>query len=172
MNGYLIKLSALLPLIFAAGCSLGNYSTRMHEQLTVRSLQDHKRVILVDFDKSIYTTRLFVVNPQTRQVIFASEAGHARKSGRFYAKDFSNVRNSLKSALGLYRVGPQYVSRKHGLSFRLIGLDKSNSNALKRGIVLHGSDATYSSGCITVNREVMTWLLKHIKPGTKLLVYQ
>ena len=49
---------------------------------------------------------------------------------------FSNTENSYQSSLGKYEIGSSYTG-KFGKAYRLKGLDKTNSNALKRAIVLH-----------------------------------
>lgn len=54
---------------------------------------------------------------------------------------FSNKGNSLCTSLGKYQVGNSYTG-KFGLAFKLYGLDKTNSNAESRVVVLH------SMGCI------------------------
>jgi len=54
---------------------------------------------------------------------------------------FSNTANSLCTSLGRYQVGNAYTG-KFGLAFKLYGLDKTNSNAASRVVVLH------AMGCI------------------------
>ena len=49
---------------------------------------------------------------------------------------FSNTENYYQSSLGKYEIGSSYIG-KFGKAYRLKGLDKTNSNALKRAIVLH-----------------------------------
>lgn len=49
---------------------------------------------------------------------------------------FSNKENSYQSSLGKYQIGSSYVG-SFGKSYRLIGLDKTNSNAAKRAIIIH-----------------------------------
>jgi hypothetical protein len=49
---------------------------------------------------------------------------------------FSNVPSCGCSSKGLYRVGLPYQGR-FGRSYKLYGLDSSNSNAFRRAIVLH-----------------------------------
>jgi len=49
---------------------------------------------------------------------------------------FSNTENSYQSSLGKYEIASSYIG-KFGKAYRLKGLDKTNSNALKRAIVLH-----------------------------------
>ncbi|SEW18862.1 L,D-transpeptidase catalytic domain [Chryseobacterium wanjuense] len=54
---------------------------------------------------------------------------------------FSNIDGSFQSSLGKYEIKESY-SGKFGKSYRLNGLDPTNSNAMSRAIVLH------SYGCI------------------------
>ena len=49
---------------------------------------------------------------------------------------FSNNNSSFCTALGKYSVGSNYVGQ-YGKSYKLYGLDSTNSNALARSIVLH-----------------------------------
>lgn len=73
---------------------------------------------------------------------------------------FSNTNNSLATSLGKYYIGNSYVG-KFGKAYRLYGLDKTNSNAFERAVVLHKySDVPYeeqadyicnSYGCPMVN---------------------
>ena len=91
----------------------------------------------MDYDKSIYSTRFFIVDPKKEKVLFSTTAGHGYKSGIFYATDFSNIPRSNKSSLGAYKVGRQYVG-KFGKSLKLHGLSKTNSHAFLRYIVFTG----------------------------------
>ncbi|WP_369695567.1 murein L,D-transpeptidase catalytic domain-containing protein [Flavobacterium alvei] len=49
---------------------------------------------------------------------------------------FSNTNNSLATSLGKYYIGNSY-NGKFGKAYKLYGLDKTNSNAFNRAIVLH-----------------------------------
>jgi hypothetical protein len=49
---------------------------------------------------------------------------------------FSNIINSRCTSLGKYSIGNHYYGQ-YGKSYKLYGLDKTNSNALDRSIVLH-----------------------------------
>ncbi|MDP9959481.1 murein L,D-transpeptidase catalytic domain-containing protein [Chryseobacterium lathyri] len=55
--------------------------------------------------------------------------------------NFSNIEGSYQSSLGKYEILNSY-NGKFGKAYRLKGLDKGNSNAMQRAIVLH------SFGCI------------------------
>jgi hypothetical protein len=49
---------------------------------------------------------------------------------------FSNLMNSSSTSLGKYAIGRSY-NGQYGKAYKLHGLDKTNSNAIVRGIVLH-----------------------------------
>lgn len=49
---------------------------------------------------------------------------------------FSNTNNSLATSLGKYYIGNSYIG-KFGKAYKLYGLDKTNSNAFSRAVVLH-----------------------------------
>lgn len=55
-----------------------------------------------------------------------------------WVERFSNEPGSAASSPGGYLMG-DYYSGKHGRSQRLIGLDRENSNAEPRAIVVHGA---------------------------------
>ena len=73
---------------------------------------------------------------------------------------FSNNNSSFCTALGKYAVGSNYVGQ-YGKSYRLYGLDPTNSNAFARSIVLHknnqvpyeeqNSPICHSLGCPMLN---------------------
>lgn len=51
-------------------------------------------------------------------------------------RKYSNEKGSLLSSLGKYKTGTSFMGQ-YGLSYRLHGLEASNSNAFSRAIVLH-----------------------------------
>jgi len=102
-----------------------------------------KFMIIVDFTLPSTAKRLCIVNTETRSVDFCTYSAHGVNSGGVYATSFSNVINSRQSSLGLYRMSSPYYG-KHGLSINLDGLDKTNSNAFKRRVVMH--EARYIGG--------------------------
>jgi len=51
-------------------------------------------------------------------------------------RKYSNTVNSGCTSLGKYKIGSSYVG-KFGYSYKLHGLDSSNSNAFERTVVLH-----------------------------------
>ncbi len=98
------------------------------------------------------------------------------------ATDFSNEPNSLKSSLGLYKTLGTYTMAKHGRALRLDGLEASNDNALRRGIVFHGVSYAgddyvkrngrcgRSFGCPAVEDNIVQDLIDKLKGGSLLLI--
>jgi hypothetical protein len=98
------------------------------------------------------------------------------------ATEFSNQPNSLKSSLALYKTLGTYIMAKYGRALRLEGLEVSNSNALKRGIVFHGVSYAgndyvkkngrcgRSWGCPAVEDSVVQDLIDKLKGGSLFLI--
>ncbi|MGC4129392.1 MAG: murein L,D-transpeptidase catalytic domain family protein [Bergeyella sp.] len=92
---------------------------------------------------------------------------------------FSNTENSYQSSLGKYEIANSYVGT-FGKSYRLKGLDKTNSNAMKRAIVLHSLDcvpdsesenpACLSLGCPMLSPKFFTTTAKYIDSSKKTIV--
>ena len=92
---------------------------------------------------------------------------------------YSNVVGSGCTSLGRYRIGNSYYG-KFGYSYKLYGLDTSNSNAFERTVVLHGhscvsetevvDDICQSNGCPTVNPNFLTELKGIINNSRKPLL--
>lgn len=125
-------------------------------------------LVWIDYSKPIDTERLYLVNLKDSCIEFSSKVSHARLSGEYLAKDFSNVEGSKKSSLGLYLTENLYQGR-HGLSLRIIGLTPGqNTNAYKRNIVFHstnGSKTIWSWGCFSTSPEINDKMLPLIDKG-------
>ncbi len=126
-------------------------------------------------DMSIHSgkNRFFVYDLENDSVIHAGLVAHGSgsetESGRL---KFSNEAGSLATSLGRYRIGQEYIG-KYGLAFKLSGLDKTNSNAYERAVVLHAhplvqateiwpEQTCLSWGCPTVNPAFLLVLKKYI----------
>jgi hypothetical protein len=80
------------------------------------------------------------------------------------------------TSLGKYKIGTSYYGR-FGLAFKLYGLDKTNSNAFKRYVVLHShscvpdkevtEEICQSNGCPTVAPNFLKQLEPVIKTSTR-----
>jgi hypothetical protein len=93
--------------------------------------------LLVNMKMKSGKRRFFVVNLYTREIITSGLVAHGRGNEKFtYNKQFSNEEGSNCTSPGMYKIGKSY-NGAFGLSYKLYGLDKSNSNASKRYVVLH-----------------------------------
>lgn len=87
--------------------------------------------------------RYFVYDLKNDKILQKSVVAHGSGSVVKNSQNlqFSNIDGSFQSSLGKYEIKESY-SGKFGKSYRLNGLDPTNSNAMSRAIVLH------SYGCI------------------------
>ena len=138
---------------------------------------------IVDFTLPSDKRRLWVINPNTRQVLLNIHTAQGKNSGLKYATRFSNAPGSDESSLGAYVTSTVYDG-KHGESERLIGLEKGlNSNALSRAVVIHAANyvtpsfikargyAGRSWGCFAVNPAKSKELIHLVKGGSVLFAY-
>ena len=139
-----------------------------------KRLAAQKHIAVVDYAKSITEARFYIYNPKQKRILFSTHIGHSPYSGYGIPTDFSNVPNTRKTSLGLYRVGREYRGQ-FGRSKRLHGLSPSNSNAYKRAIVVHSmpsGDPTnlYSWGCLTFFEHDLAEAFDWLKRGTYIMV--
>ena len=100
-----------------------------------------KYLVIADYSKPSYE-RLFVLNMENFTLEDYTYVAHGKNSGADTAVSFSNKMNSYKSSVGFYLTGKPYNGR-YGYSLKLFGLeDGYNSNAFKRGVVIHGASAS------------------------------
>lgn len=131
-------------------------------------------------DMSIHSgkNRFFVYDLENDSVLHAGLVAHGSgsetESGTL---KFSNEPGSLATSLGRYRIGQEYTG-KYGLAFKLSGLDKTNSHAYDRVVVLHAhplvqateiwpEQTCLSWGCPTVNPSFLLILKKYINDADK-----
>jgi hypothetical protein len=133
----------------------------------------NKYVIVVDYSLPSNVPRMFIINTESEQIERAFLVSHGKASGGKYATKFSNVVGSNMSSLGIY-MSDVYYHGKHGLSIKLDGLSKTNSNARQRYIVIHEADYVKtggrSHGCFAVEPKNMTYLLKLLIQPTLIVV--
>ena len=108
--------------------------------------------ILVDYGKHSFKKRFFVVDLNSGDIVMKCLCSHGRGGDSTILKgDFSNVPGSYCSSLGHYKIGRERKMYKlPAMAFELDGLDKTNSNARSRAILLHKSFGPMSLGCVTV----------------------
>lgn len=138
---------------------------------------------VIDFSRSSNEKRLWVIDLNTRRVLFNDYVAHGRNSGNEFAKKFSNRSQSYMSSIGFYVTGETYHG-KHGLSLRLDGMDREyNHNARNRAIVMHGADYVSedfikkhgrlgrSFGCPSVSMDIYKDVIDTIREGSLLFIY-
>lgn len=135
------------------------------------------RYIIVDFSKPSTEKRLYVIENNT--IIYSTYVAHGRGSSNgnvygIYATTFSNKSGSYKSSLGSYRIAEVYYGA-HGKSYKLDGLDSTNSNARRRAIAIHpanyigyGKKGT-TLGCFGIPTQDVAAFYSYIKPGMILI---
>ena len=109
--------------------------------------------ILVDYGRFSIQKRLFVYDFNRNKIVMNSLTGHGSGgSSTLFRPDFSNAHGSHCSSLGHYKIVRErhMYNRPTVPAFELAGLDKTNSNALARGILIHPSVGPLSWGCVTL----------------------
>lgn len=135
--------------------------------------------ILIDFSIPSSDYRYFFVNMDNKTIVKKGLVAHG-DCNDFPASvteaKFSNRDNSHCSSKGKYKVGESYKSKIWGKSYRLHGLEASNSNAFARGIVMHAHselpyvpNGTYintSYGCPMLNKQFFNEMAQIIDTTT------
>lgn len=139
-------------------------------------------ITIVNFDQPSNEKRMYIIDLKNSKMLFYTWTAHGRNSGTKMAVNFSNKMESKKSSLGLYITEEPYFG-KNGYSLKLEGLDKTNSNAYDRGIVLHGAwyvsqaeinNSGYigrSWGCPAVSPGLSKPIINRIKNGSCFVIY-
>ncbi|QIG90150.1 murein L,D-transpeptidase catalytic domain family protein [Chryseobacterium sp. POL2] len=144
---------------------------------------DAKLLSVCDFSLSSTKKRLWVIDMDSKTVVFNTLVAHGKATGEEFATRFSNTESSHQSSLGFYITESTY-NGGNGYSLRLIGMDKGyNDAAMKRAIVMHGADYVSedfiknqkrlgrSWGCPAVSRDLAAPIIDKIKDKTCLFIY-
>lgn len=125
--------------------------------------------------------RFFIYDLKNSKLVSKGLVGHGSGSetGIPGQLQFSNTKNSNCSSLGKYAIGGSYSGR-FGKAYKLYGLDKTNSNAFDRNVVLHKyidvpfEEQSYpicnSLGCPMVNEKFFAVLEKTIDNSKKKII--
>jgi hypothetical protein len=157
--------------------------TGYHNLKRQNLVSPHKSILtIVDFSKASRYKRLWIIDVQSKKLLFHSYVAHGQGSGDDKAFAFSDRHNSHQSSLGFYITAGTY-SGKHGLSLRLNGVDTGfNTNALERAIVVHGADYVSkdfikaygrlgrSHGCPAIPQELKEPIINTIKDKTVMYI--
>lgn len=161
------------------------------EDVFVRALESVQRhgispgvVAIADMTRPSSEQRLFVVDLRTHRLLGTTWVAHGRNSGELVCERVSNREGSLQTSKGLYRVGEEIVSPKHGQALLLHGLDRGvNDKALEREVIIHGADYVSaefirahgrlgrSFGCPAVPPSMMPRMVEWLANGGLLYVH-
>lgn len=151
----------------------------------MKKFNNHEYMAIVDFNINSVKERLFLLNLKTGEVE-KMLVTHARNTETELgvAGKFSNVIGSEMSSLGFFVTDTDSYVGKHGISLRLDGLSKINSNARERAIVIHGASyATqwfvehkgrlgHSQGCPAVAPNKIEGLIEKLKGQALLYLHK
>jgi hypothetical protein len=144
-----------------------------------------KKPLLTVIDYSLPSThkRMWVMDMNTKKVLYHTHVAHGSGSGMNMAEKFSDRPGSNQSSIGVYVTGDTYQGN-HGFSLNLHGLEKGiNGNALSRRIVVHAADYVgehviknkgrlgRSWGCMALNNKVAHPIIRTIKDGSLIFAY-
>ena len=151
------------------------------KEYAVQNGYSTKLCFLVDMSLPSGRNRFIIYDLEQGAIVGSGLAAHGSCNQKFLSRaKFSNTRESGCTSPGKYKVG-EFYNGQYGKSFRLYGLDKSNSNAFKRGVVIHGHDCVpneeiyprvlcNSFGCVMVSNEFFEKLSAIIKSSGKPIV--
>ena len=137
--------------------------------------------IFIDFRIPSNKFRFFIYDFKNNKILEKAIVSHGsgsviKNSDEF---KFSNIEGSYQSSLGKYEIANSYVGT-FGKSYRLKGLDKTNSNAMQRAIVLHSlgcvpdseseNPACLSLGCPMLSKNFFTIAAKYIDSSKKPII--
>ncbi|WII71994.1 murein L,D-transpeptidase catalytic domain family protein [Bdellovibrio sp. 22V] len=130
---------------------------------------------VIDFTQASNSKRMYLVDMKsgkvTRYLVSHGKGSDPKHTGM--AQKFSNIEGSNMSSIGMYVTGSEY-NGKHGRSMRLVGLEKTNDQAMNRAIVVHGAwyvDPQYkplgrSQGCPAVEQKYINTVVSQLKGGS------
>jgi hypothetical protein len=156
----------------ASRCAVASGDVRQPSTLTI-----------IDYSKPSVEPRLWVLDLDSRALVYEELVSHGQGSGGNLATKFSNQPDSHQTSIGLFVTEQTYVGR-NGYSLRLNGLDKGfNDRARERAIVMHGAPYVNSTiskslgrlgrshGCPAVRDAVARELIDRVKGGSLVFSY-
>ena len=132
-----------------------------------KKLKNTKYMTVVDFTKSKWKHRFFVINMETNTVEHAVNVWHWKSTGWEWAKQFSNRVWSNQTSLWWYLL-PDKITKSPNKSWswlrQITWLEDSNSNSAARWIAVHpGGENLWSEWCFTLPRDISKKIMNKIK---------
>ncbi len=146
--------------------------------------QDATILAIADMSQPSIAKRLYIIDLKAQKLLMRTYVAHGQKTGQLMATQFSDKNDSHQTSLGLYRVGTQITSPKHGAALLLYGLDKGvNCKAVEREVIMHGADYVSdefikangrlgrSWGCPAMSRADMPAMISFLANGGLLYIH-
>jgi hypothetical protein len=142
------------------------------------------RIAIADMTQPSTAQRFYVIDLAKKELVLRTWVAHGQGSGELNCTSFSNREGSHATSKGLYRVGAEIVSPKHGAALMLHGLDRGlNCQAEAREVIMHGADYVSAEfiaqhgrlgrswGCPAVSRADMPRMIELLADGGYLYVH-
>ncbi|MBK8498207.1 MAG: murein L,D-transpeptidase catalytic domain family protein [Flavobacteriales bacterium] len=139
---------------------------------------------IADMSQPSTAKRLYLIDLDKKQLVMRTWVAHGQGSGELMCSSFSNREGSHATSKGLYRVGAEITSPKHGAALMLHGLDRGvNCQAESREVIMHGADYVSADfiaqhgrlgrswGCPAVSRTDMPRMIALLADGGYLYVH-
>jgi hypothetical protein len=146
-------------------------------------IKNKRYITICDMSQSSKNKRFYLIDLNTKKIIYNLRVTHGSESGDEFATKFSNITDSHQTSLGFYTTGTDYYG-ENGYSMKLHGHEANfNDNAYNRAVVLHGSEyatETYykqnkkigrSWGCPAISQVDNEKIIKLLKNGSCLFIY-
>ena len=143
-----------------------------------------RMLAIADMTQPSTAKRLHLIDLANKELVLSTYVAHGQGSGELYCSSFSNKHGSHATSKGLYRVGAEIVSPKHGAALMLHGLERGlNCQAEPREVIMHGADYVSegfiaehgrlgrSWGCPAVSRADMPRMIQLLAGGGYLYVH-
>lgn len=141
-------------------------------------------IAIADMTQPSDAKRFYIIDLDKKELVLRTYVAHGQGSGERMATSFSNKEGSHATSLGLYRIGAEIVSPKHGAALLLHGLERGvNCQAESREVIMHGADYVSETfiaehgrlgrswGCPAVSRADMPLMLELLADGGLLYVH-
>ncbi len=176
----------ILITAFTVARSQGDYHLKQEKVDQIKTFVKNKNysqrlAFFIDFRIPSNYYRFFIVDLEQNKILEKAIVSHGSGSEVKNSDElvFSNTPDSYQSSLGKYKIAESYVG-SFGKSYRLVGLDKSNSKAMQRAIVLHPYDcigdkesaepACLSLGCPMLSPKFFKVAAKYIDASQKPII--
>ncbi|MBL0128116.1 MAG: murein L,D-transpeptidase catalytic domain family protein [Flavobacteriales bacterium] len=177
------KASLLFDEIGLEGLMAPNVFTAGYASIAKRRVPAHVLAI-ADMTQPSTAKRLYLIDLDKKELIMRTWVAHGSGSGELMCTSFSNREGSHATSKGLYRVGAEIVSPKHGAALMLQGLDRGvNCQAESREVIMHSADYVSADfiaqhgrlgrswGCPALSREDMPRVIELLANGGYLYVH-